>query len=146
MTDGEVVGVPESFRAPHIIDDRAPAPHRTPAQLLGEAVLALPQLVLLLGRLLRDPFVPRRRKLTLGFACAYLAVPVDLIPDMIPVIGQIDDVIVLAFGIHRLMEAVPRETRQTYWEGSEDVFDLIDALVTWLAEMVPVRLARVIGG
>ena len=138
--------MPEAFRGSHTIDTRTPAAPRTPLQLLGEATLAVPQLVLLLGRLLRDPLVPRRHKLGLGVALGYVAIPVDLIPDMVPVIGQVDDVIVAAFAVHRLMSAVPREVRQSYWEGSEDVFDLVESLVEWLAEMVPSRIARLLGG
>ena len=50
--------------------------------------------LVLVGRLLRDPKVPRSRKFALGLLLAYLASPIDLIPDFLPVIGQLDDVLI----------------------------------------------------
>jgi uncharacterized membrane protein YkvA (DUF1232 family) len=63
-------------------------------RLRGEAAL--------LRRALRDPRVPRRHKLLLGLALAYLAMPFDLIPDFIPGLGQLDDAVVLALAVRGL--------------------------------------------
>jgi uncharacterized membrane protein YkvA (DUF1232 family) len=74
----------------------------TPAgrRLLAEADL--------LRRALRDPRVPRRHKLLLGAALAYLAMPFDLIPDFIPGLGQLDDAVVLALAVRTLRRAAVR--------------------------------------
>ena len=56
----------------------------------------IPDCVVLVTRLLADPRVPRRRKVLLGVLVAYLAMPLDLIPDFIPVAGQLDDAILVA--------------------------------------------------
>ena len=131
---------------PHTIDTRPSEPARSPGQILSEVVLVLPHRALLLVRLLRDPQVPRRRKLLVGVAVAYVASPIDLIPDVAPVVGQFDDAIVVAFAIHHLMCAVPGEVRAGYWSGSEDALDLVEAVVAWGAEMVPPQVRRMIGG
>jgi uncharacterized membrane protein YkvA (DUF1232 family) len=64
--------------------------------------------VALLRRALRDPRVPRRHKLLLGAALAYLAFPFDLIPDFIPGLGQLDDALVLALALRGLKRAASR--------------------------------------
>ena len=62
----------------------------------------------LLRRALKDPRVPRRHKLLLGLAVAYLAMPFDLIPDFIPVLGQLDDAVVLALALRGLRRSAAR--------------------------------------
>ena len=56
----------------------------------------IPDCVVLVGRLLRDPRVSRRHRFLLVALGAYLASPIDLVPDFIPVAGQLDDAILLA--------------------------------------------------
>ncbi len=62
----------------------------------------IPDCVVLFRRLLRDPRVPRRYKLALGLLVAYLAMPIDLVPDFIPVAGQLDDALVVALALRLL--------------------------------------------
>ena len=72
--------------------------------LARDAVLMLPNLIKLVGRLLKDPRVPRRSKVALGLAAAYVASPIDLVPEFIPVIGWADDVLFILFAIDSLIE------------------------------------------
>ena len=81
---------------------------------------------MLTGRLLRDPRVPRRWKIALGALAAYLAFPVDLVPDFIPVAGQLDDVILAALVLRGLVRAV----------GPELLRELAPASLTWLGGRV----------
>lgn len=67
-------------------------------------LLLLPNLAVLLGRLLRDPGVPRTAPVALGAIEAYLASPVDLIPDFMPFVGSLDDVILVALILDGLPE------------------------------------------
>jgi uncharacterized membrane protein YkvA (DUF1232 family) len=60
------------------------------------AALFIPECILLVRRLLKDSQVPRRHKLLLGALVLYLASPIDLVPDFIPVAGQLDDAILVA--------------------------------------------------
>lgn len=126
------------------LDERDPVPVKSLLELFGDAVASLPMLTLMLYRLLRDAAVPRRKKLLAAAAVAYVASPIDLIPDFIPVAGAMDDLIVVALAIHLLIDAVPEEVQRAYWEGSEDVFEVVRGLVTWGAEMVPAPVRRLL--
>ena len=68
---------------------------------------ALPDLAVLTGRLLRDPRVPRRWKLALGALALYLASPIDLVPDFIPVLGLLDDLLLIPLILRGLVRAAP---------------------------------------
>jgi uncharacterized membrane protein YkvA (DUF1232 family) len=59
--------------------------------------------------LVRDGRVPWSRKILLGFAAAYVASPIDLVPDFIPFISRIDDVAVVVLALDAFLESVPRE-------------------------------------
>jgi len=73
----------------------------------------IPDCVVLCSRLLGDPRVPRRKKLLLAALTGYLALPFDLVPDFIPVAGQLDDVVIVALVLRSLLrgggEALVRE-------------------------------------
>jgi uncharacterized membrane protein YkvA (DUF1232 family) len=69
----------------------------------------IPDCVVLVRRLLGDPRVPRRHKLLLGAVVGYLALPFDVVPDFIPVAGQLDDALVVALALR----AVLRLTRHS---------------------------------
>lgn len=127
------------------LDTQDPPPMRSIGDLVVEGALMLPHLLVLIVRLMRDPRVSLRRKLLVGAAVAYLVTPVDLIPDVIPVLGQADDVMLAAFAINQLITSVPPEIQRTYWEGSEDTFDIITSIVEWGADLVPRRLRRMFG-
>jgi uncharacterized membrane protein YkvA (DUF1232 family) len=98
---------------------------RTQARALAGFV---PDCVVLVGRLLRDPRVPRRRKLLLALTAGYLALPFDLVPDFIPLIGQLDDAIILAFVLRHLLRGNEPAVREL-WPGPEQSLDLLLRLV-----------------
>ncbi|MGH8871822.1 MAG: YkvA family protein [Acidimicrobiia bacterium] len=111
-------------------------------QLVKDAVLMLPNLVKLVGRLLRDPRVPRRSKVALGLAAAYVASPIDLIPEFIPVVGWADDVILLLFAIDSLIERAGPEIVDEHWDGPGDLLGLIREVMGLARNIVPNRLGR----
>ncbi len=72
-----------------------------------ETARKLPTYARLVWDLARDPRVPARQKLVLGGLAAYLAFPIDIIPDFIPVIGQMDDIAVLILGLDWFIKHAP---------------------------------------
>jgi uncharacterized membrane protein YkvA (DUF1232 family) len=78
----------------------------------------VPDCAILVGRLLRDPRVPFRRKLLLSLAIGYLAFPIDLVPDFIPLAGQLDDAILLVFVVRHLLRTDEQLVREL-WPGPE---------------------------
>jgi membrane-associated phospholipid phosphatase/uncharacterized membrane protein YkvA (DUF1232 family) len=93
---------------------------------LKEAALFLPNLIKLTSRLARDARVPRSRKIGLMLLTGYLALPFDLIPDFIPVLGVADDIILASLVLGWVLKAVPREVISEHWDGRTDLFSLLD--------------------
>jgi uncharacterized membrane protein YkvA (DUF1232 family) len=76
----------------------------------------VPDCVVLFSRLLKDERLPRRDKLLVGALVPYLAMPFDLIPDFVPVVGQLDDAVLVAFVLRRLVRTSPTLVRE-HWPG-----------------------------
>jgi uncharacterized membrane protein YkvA (DUF1232 family) len=111
-------------------------------QLVKDAAFMLPNLVKLVARLLRDPRVPRRSKIALGLAAAYVASPIDLIPEFIPVIGWADDVIFMLMAIDSLIERAGPEIVEEHWDGPGDLLGLIRDVLGLARNVVPRRLTK----
>ena len=77
----------------------------------------VPDCVVLFKRLLGDPRVPRRRKALLAVAIVYLASPIDLVPDFVPVAGQLDDAIVVALALRGLLTGANAGLLEEHWPG-----------------------------
>ena len=75
--------------------------------------------ILLMRRLLGDPRVPRRHKLLLGALIGYLALPFDLVPDFIPVVGHMDDALIVALTLRAVLRGSGGELVREHWPGSE---------------------------
>ena len=78
---------------------------------MKEAALALPNLVKLVYRLMKDARIPRKSKMILGAILGYMVVPLDIVPDFLPVVGQADDALLLAYGIRHIIDVAGRHER-----------------------------------
>ena len=85
--------------------------------LARELVTLVPNLARLFTGLVRDPRVPLRAKVVLGATTLYLAMPIDLIPDFIPIAGSLDDAIVAAFALRFVVGASSPEIVAEHWQG-----------------------------
>jgi uncharacterized membrane protein YkvA (DUF1232 family) len=85
----------------------------------------IPDCVVLCGRLLRDPRVPRRRKALLVALAGYLALPFDLVPDFIPVAGQLDDVVIVALVLRSLVRGGGEPIVREHWPGPENSLAIV---------------------
>jgi uncharacterized membrane protein YkvA (DUF1232 family) len=148
--EDEIIDIPDPdqelepilARVNYPLDTTDPVPMRSRQEVLREALLLVPNLGKLLYRLLRDPRVPRNRRWAMAAVGAYLASPIDLIPDFVPVLGGVDDLLVLAFAIDYLLKASPEELVAEHWDGSEDGLELVRGITAWGVELLPNRIRR----
>jgi uncharacterized membrane protein YkvA (DUF1232 family) len=95
---------------------------RTDAQALATFI---PDCLVLFQALVRDPHVPTSRKLLLVVLIAHLAVPFDIVPDFIPVVGQLDDAIVVGLVLRALVRTGGPELVREHWRGPQRSLDVI---------------------
>jgi uncharacterized membrane protein YkvA (DUF1232 family) len=89
----------------------------------------VPDCLILVRRLLGDPRVPRRRKVALWLVLGYLASPLDLVPDVIPVAGQLDDALLLALVLRGVLRSAGSGALDEHWPGPPRGRDLLRRLM-----------------
>jgi uncharacterized membrane protein YkvA (DUF1232 family) len=98
------------------------AGRRTAARALGGFI---PDCVILLRRLLGDERVPRSRRFVLVALVAYLVMPFDLVPDFIPVAGQLDDVIIAAVALRYALRSGGPQLLKEHWPGPAESLNAV---------------------
>jgi uncharacterized membrane protein YkvA (DUF1232 family) len=81
--------------------------------------------ILLLKDLVTDPRLSGRQKVVAGLATAYLLSPVDLVPDWLPLVGQLDDLLVFGYAFRRLCGAAGYEMIYEHWRGTDEGLALV---------------------
>jgi uncharacterized membrane protein YkvA (DUF1232 family) len=94
------------------------AASRLPDGTMKELAGFLPASVTTARRLRRDPRVPMRAKLAIGLAAVWVLSPIDLVPEFIPVIGPLDDVVVVALALRYAARQVPRDVLLEAWPAN----------------------------
>jgi uncharacterized membrane protein YkvA (DUF1232 family) len=90
-----------------------------------ELVLFLPNVLQLFRGLLADPRVPRSAKVWLWLGVAWVASPIDLIPEFLPVVGPLDDAIVVALVLRHLVRRAGPDVVRDHWRGDPGTLGLI---------------------
>jgi uncharacterized membrane protein YkvA (DUF1232 family) len=90
--------------------------------LLAESLRLLPDLIRLLRRMAADATLPRRVRVPLWLLLVYLAMPIDLVPDVIPVLGLADDAIVAVLVLRSVVRRAGLEPLRRHWPGTPDGF------------------------
>ena len=117
------------------------------ARGLRELARALPRLARMVFSLLRDPSVPLAAKIAMAAVAVYLASPVDLVPEFIPLLGYLDDVLLAAVVIDGLLNVLDRSVLLRYWPGSVGSLEAAATMARRLAAWVPYRIkARIFSG
>jgi uncharacterized membrane protein YkvA (DUF1232 family) len=98
---------------------------RPKGNVLREALRILPDLIRLLKDLATDPTQPRGVRIRLALLMAYLALPIDLIPDFIPVLGYADDAIIVIAVLRSIVRRVGLTPLQQKWRGTDDGFNAL---------------------
>ena len=113
---------------------------------LRDVVLLLPDLTVLLFRLLRDPRVPPGAKLLAGLGVAYVLSPIDLVPEILfGPFGLIDDLLVVAAALSRLVNYVHPDVVRAHWSGQGDALDAIHRTTDWGESLVTRRIPAALG-
>ena len=103
-------------------------------------VLAVPDFFVLMVRLARDPRVPAMVKVVVGGVIAYFISPVDLIPDVIPVVGEVDDVAVALFALEQMTTRIDPALIQELWPGEGQVLELVAEGVQLFRRVLPGKM------
>jgi uncharacterized membrane protein YkvA (DUF1232 family) len=106
---------------------------RLPPGTAKDLATVLPACATTARRLRKDPRVPRRAKLAVAFAGLWVLSPIDLIPEFLPVIGPLDDVVVVALALRYAARRVPREVIVEAWPAEPRLLDRL---------LPPARLER----
>ena len=123
---------------------RKPLPGASPD--LRDALLALPDLVVLVLRLLRDSRVRPGDKAVAVLGIAYVLSPIDLLPEfLLGPIGLLDDALVLALTVSRLVNRVHPDVVRAHWSGQGEVLGAILRVSAWAERQVGGRVGRAIG-
>lgn len=96
---------------------------RLPPGAAKDLAMVLPACATTAKRLRRDPRVPRRAKVVVALAGLWVLSPIDLIPEFIPVIGPLDDVIVVALALRYAARRVPREVLFEAWPAEPRILE-----------------------
>lgn len=134
MTNNKELAVPDATAEP------------PPQTSLKEYALIAPRLIKLVWRLARDPRVPARSKATLVLLGGYLVSPVDLIPDALPGIGQLDDLVLVAFALDQILNRVPEHIVKQHWDGDEDILEVVREILDMSTSFVPGWIKNRFGG
>jgi uncharacterized membrane protein YkvA (DUF1232 family) len=113
---------------------------------MREVLLFIPNLMGLLIGLLRDERVSQADKAILAGIVMYVIVPLDVIPDFIPFIGQIDDSYLLAISILRLLNRADRRVVMDHWKGNRDIKELVDSIAKIAEFFLPKPVKNVLRG
>jgi len=113
---------------------------------LQGALLLIPNFLKLLYRLLKDSRVPAAEKALLVGAIVYVISPLDFIPDVIPFVGQIDDLYLIALVIIRMLSRTSDDVIEQHWEGSSDIIKIVDTIVNSSRYFLPKKIRQVLLG
>ena len=121
-----------------------PAPRRGAKRTLMDTIRQLPLYLKMFFGLFRDPRVATVDKVLVGAAIAYLLAPVDLVPDWIPFLGQVDDVFLLVTALKRLMGNAGKRVVAEHWAGEmRELSEMqLDRVIAAAAFFLPSRIKR----
>ena len=93
-------------------------------------LMFLPNMVILSVRLMVDSRVPRTERALFAAAVIYAVIPFDFIPDMLPFVGQIDDLLLISLTLLRLVDRTDDTVVREHWRGGGDIIQLAESIAT----------------
>lgn len=107
-------------------------------------LMFLPNMVILSFRLMVDSRVPRTERALFAAAVIYAIIPLDFIPDMLPFVGQIDDLFLISLTLLRLIDRTDDRVLREHWRGGGDIVQLAESAATIAPLLIPRRVSRVL--
>ena len=111
---------------------------------MKNVLMFLPNMVILTAKLMVDSRVPRTERALFAAALIYAIIPFDFIPDMIPFVGQIDDVFLISLTVLRLIDHTDDLVVREHWRGGGDIVQLAESAATVAPLLMPRRISRVL--
>lgn len=109
-----------------------------------EYSMLIPDITVLLYRLLKDKRVDAKTKALVVAVLSYLVSPVDIIPSFIPFIGKIDDFAVVFFGLNKIIEEVPENVILENWEGKGNIIFLVKQVLGYVSNIIGTENVKVL--
>lgn len=103
---------------------------------IAEYAMILPDMLALMYRLFKDKRVNMKSKILAGGIIAYLIMPIDILPDFMPLVGKIDDMAVAFFGLDAIINRVPKEVILENWEGKDDIILVVKQGVNFISKTI----------
>jgi len=107
------------------------------SNMAKEALMLIPNFIKLMYRLVQDDTVSKTDKALLLATIVYVASPLDFLPDFIPFLGKVDDILLIALVLKRFMDSAGRDLMLQYWDGSDDLLILVEKIVNFSMLLVP---------
>jgi len=114
--------------------------------VLKNALALIPNFLKLLYRLIKDPRAPLAEKALLLGTIVYVISPLDLLPDVIPFVGQVDDLYLVALVVLRLLSRTNGEVLREHWDGGGDLGALVVGIERAARYVLPKRVRRILLG
>lgn len=111
---------------------------------MKDLLMFVPSLLALCARLMKDGRVPATEKALVAGAILYAIMPLDLLPDVIPFLGQVDDVYLIALTVLRLLNRTDESVVRENWRGRFDVVAVAQSIAAFAPRLLPQRVSRVL--
>lgn len=105
-------------------------------QKVFEYALMIPDIITLMYRLFKDKRVKLDIKIRVAAILAYLASPIDIMPDFIPIVGKVDDVAIAFFGLNSIINDIPEEIILQNWQGKDNIIVTAREAVNYISVAV----------
>lgn len=119
---------------------------RRASGFLRNVIYLIPNFLKLLFRLFKDKRVPTAEKAFLIGAIAYIIAPLDLLPDVIPFLGQVDDLYLVSLTMLRLLNRTPADVVREHWDGGGDIARIVGRIAQAASFVLPKRVANILLG
>lgn len=104
---------------------------------MQELLMFIPNLTKMIYRLIKEPQIPASEKALFLSALAYVVSPLDFLPDIIPFLGQIDDLLLMSLVLKRFMNIAGEDLLLHYWDGKQKLLVFLNNVLDLSSRFIP---------